>query len=93
MSRRWRTIGSTVTDERQLSDRLALRPKEAADALGVSERTLRALLPEIPHLRFGTSVLIPVEPLREWLRERAETERRHADAVVDDVMQAIADDS
>ncbi len=31
----------------QLANRLALRPKEAAVALGVSERTLHQMLPEL----------------------------------------------
>jgi excisionase family DNA binding protein len=55
--------------ELHLADRLALRPPEAARALGVSERTLRALLPRLPHVRAGGAVLIPVDALRRWLEE------------------------
>ena len=72
-----------------LGDRLALSIAEAAQAIGVSERHLRAVLPEIPHFRVGRRVVIPVEPLREWLRQRAETERGTVDRVVEDVLQAL----
>ena len=54
----------------QLADRLALRPREAAEALGISERQLRQILPELPHTRLGGCVVLPVDALREWLRER-----------------------
>ena len=73
-----------------LTDRLALRPAEAARALGVSERTLRQLLPQLPHLRAGTAVLIPVEGLREWLREQAQTEPSRVDAAVGEVLQSLS---
>jgi hypothetical protein len=58
-----------------LSERLALRPREAAAALGLSERALRSLLPRLPHFREGAAVLIPVDGLRRWLEERARAER------------------
>ena len=35
---------------------------------GVSERHLRTMLAEVPHVYLGGRVVIPVEPLREWLR-------------------------
>lgn len=54
---------------------LSLRPREAAKALGVSERTLWewSRRGDIPHVRIGRAVLYPVDGLREWLRQRAET--------------------
>lgn len=54
--------------------RLSLRPNEAAQALGVSERFLWQLTQdgEIPHRRLGSGrrpvVLYPIDGLREWLR-------------------------
>jgi excisionase family DNA binding protein len=50
--------------------RLSFRPKEAAKALGVSERVLWQWTRDgvIPHLRQGRVVLYPVEALRAWLR-------------------------
>ncbi len=54
-----------------LHDRIALRPKEAAEALGISERKLRAMRSELPHARLGEVVVFPVQPLRSWLADRA----------------------
>ena len=54
-----------------LADRIGLTVEEAAAALGVSERHLRSLLPEIPHARLGGRVVVPVDDLRRWLSERA----------------------
>ena len=52
---------------------LALRPREAAAALGVSERTLWTWTREgtIPHVRRGKTVLYPVDVLRDWLAAQA----------------------
>ncbi len=80
---------SVKSGEIGLTDRLALRPKEAAEALGIGERTLRQLLPELPHVRVGGVVLIPVDALRGWLRDRAKGEKGRVEAVVDDVLQSI----
>lgn len=65
-----------------LASRLALRPAEAARALGISERKLRQLLPQLPHVRAEGVVMIPVEPLRRWLAETARAERDRSDAAV-----------
>lgn len=54
--------------------RLALRPKEAARALGIGERKLWEITADqtsgIPHVRFGKAVLYPVDELRRWLAEK-----------------------
>lgn len=54
--------------------RLALRPKDAARALGLSSRKLWAMTAsgEVPHLRLGKAVLYPVDSLREWLAQQVE---------------------
>lgn len=51
---------------------LALRPKEAAKALGISERKLWSMTNcgEIPHVRAGRAVLYPLHELRAWLAAR-----------------------
>jgi excisionase family DNA binding protein len=56
--------------------RLALRPREAAKALGVSERTLWSWTQQgrVPCKRIGKAVLYPVDALRRWLDEQAEPE-------------------
>ncbi len=71
-----------------LSTRLALRPKEAAEALGMSERAFRDLLPQVPHLRAGAAVLIPVDQLRNWLDRRA----RENVGVLETTVREILDD-
>ena len=73
----------------QLSERLALRPKEAADALGISERTLRQLLPELPTVRRGGVVLVPVAGLREWLRNESEAEKGRVETAVTEILEAV----
>lgn len=57
---------------------LALRPKDAAEALGISERLLLDWTHEygVPHVRLGRVLLYPVEDLREWLRLRARVEHQ-----------------
>ena len=54
---------------------LALRPREAAKALGIGARKLWEITADrtsgIPHVRFGKAVLYPVDDLRTWLAERA----------------------
>lgn len=51
---------------------LALRPREAAKALGVSERTLWTWTQQgsVPFVRLGKTVLYPTDSLRRWLDER-----------------------
>jgi excisionase family DNA binding protein len=74
-----------------LAGRLALRPPEAARALGLSERTFRSLLPTLPHVRTGGAVLIPVEALRRWLESQCAMQHDHAQAERDRV-EAITQD-
>ncbi len=54
--------------------RLAMRPKEAATALGIGERLLWSMTNrgEIPHLKLGKAVLYPVLELERWLSERTQ---------------------
>lgn len=52
---------------------LALRPREAARVLGISERLLWSLTNrgEIPHLKLGRATLYPVAQLQRWLDDRS----------------------
>lgn len=55
-------------------ERLALRPAEAAKALGIGERLLwqETNRGAIPHLRIGGKAIVyPIEALREWLAVNA----------------------
>lgn len=53
---------------------LSLRTREAAAALGISERTLQTLTAggDIPHVKLGRANLYPVRELADWLTARAE---------------------
>ena len=64
-------------------ERLALRPREAARALGISERSLFSLTRagNVPHLHLGSAVLYPVEDLRGWLAAQARAQRADGQAV------------
>ena len=54
---------------------LALRPREAAAALGIGQRKLWEITADqtsgIPHVRFGRAVIYPIRELEDWLAERA----------------------
>jgi excisionase family DNA binding protein len=55
------------------AERIALRPSEAAEALGVSERVLMTWVKdgEIPHTRLGERCLrFPVDGLKRWVSAR-----------------------
>jgi excisionase family DNA binding protein len=50
---------------------LAMRPKVAARALGISERTLWSMTKrgEIPYAKIGGCVVYPTSPTLAWLEE------------------------
>ena len=60
------------TDEK--IDPLALRPRDAAAALGISPSTLDRLTRDgqIPHVKINRLVLYRVDSLRHWLKDREE---------------------
>ncbi len=72
-----------------LAERLALSVPETATALGVSERHLRDLLPEIPHTRLGGRVVIPVEQMRKWLADQTKIEPNRVDEKVEDILSGL----
>lgn len=57
-----------------LADRITLRPRDAARALGISERTLRDLLGSgaIAHMRLKRAILIPRADLEAFVAARLE---------------------
>ena len=81
--------GSPQAEPFSLANRLALRPREAAQALGLSERKLREVLPQLPHVRVGGAVLLPVEALRTWLEQQAKVEPGRVDAVVKEILASV----
>ena len=74
-----------------LNDRLALDIRATAEALSLSERTVRTLLsrPSFPYFRVGTKVLVPTRELRDWLTAQIETEAARTKRDVDELLAGI----
>jgi excisionase family DNA binding protein len=66
---------TTMATENITAENLALRPREAAKALGVSERSLWEWTHrgDVPHVRIGRTIMYPVDALRAWLNRQAGT--------------------
>lgn len=58
-------------------DRMLLRPDEAAVVIGVGRAKLYALIAagELPAIRVGSSLRVPVDDLRQWVRAQIERGR------------------
>ena len=65
-----RIKGEPMSDER--TTRLLLTPRDAAEALAISERKLWGITAskEIPHIRVGRCVRYPVADLQRWIAAR-----------------------
>ena len=65
---------STPTADAPTVPRLGLTREEAAEAIGVSPRTIDALIADrtsgFPVVRIGARVIIPVQGLNDWLALR-----------------------
>ena len=72
-----------------LENRAALSIHETARALGVSEGLIRKFLPQLPSMRLGERVLIPVEPLKHWLAEQAKAQQNEAERVSQQILDAL----
>jgi len=55
-------------------ERLLLRPVEAAEMIGIGRSKVYELLAsgELPSIRVGASVRVPVDALREWIARQLE---------------------
>ena len=53
-------------------DRLLLRPTEAADLIGVGRSKIYELIAkgDVPSIRIGSSVRVPLDGLRDWIAAR-----------------------
>ena len=78
-------------EEVQLENRVALSPKEAAKALGISERCLRSNLHDIPYFRLGSRILIPIDMLRESTRDWVYREKSKEDQATQDILRSFED--
>lgn len=81
-------MNESATDLR-LDTRLALRPKEAAKALGICEKTLRKLTPRLPVVRVGGVLRYPVQALRQWLDEEAKRQRAAEERESDEIAREM----
>jgi excisionase family DNA binding protein len=65
---------NTATKNEPETPCLALRPREAAKALGISERLLWEWTDRgiVPCVRMGKAILYPVDSLRDWLKRQAQ---------------------
>ena len=56
-------------------DRLLLRPVEAAEVIGVGRSRMYELLAagDIPSVRIGSSIRVPVDALRAWIDRQLES--------------------
>ena len=56
------------------TEKLLLRPAEAADQLGISRTRCYQLLKEgtIPSVKIGSSVRVPTGQLKAWIDDRVE---------------------
>jgi hypothetical protein len=73
-------LSTTHFDTLPVIPPLALRSRDAAIALGISERLLQewAKHQDLPCIRIGQVVLYPVDEVRQWLRQRAIAEPKPA---------------
>jgi excisionase family DNA binding protein len=64
---------------------LALRPREAARALGISDRTLWQLTADgvVPFVRLRKAILYPVDALRSWLEQARQQQQAQQEIQVD----------
>lgn len=62
--------------ERPLPERMLLRPREAAEVLGLHETTIRLMIAagDLPTVRIGKATRVPVPELRRWVESRTEYE-------------------
>lgn len=56
-------------DGSQWRGRMALSRREAAKAIGISERKLWSMTVsgEVPHAKLGRRVIYPIDKLRQWM--------------------------
>lgn len=76
-------------DSVDLRTRFALELPEAATALGISESTLRRVLPDLDGVvfRVNSRVLLSVEGLRRWVDQQAHEADRAAKADAEAILK------
>lgn len=58
-------------------EKLLLRPVEAAEVIGIGRSKIYQLLAsgELPSVKIGSSVRVPLDELRAWVRRQVEVRR------------------
>jgi excisionase family DNA binding protein len=77
--------------EIDLAQRMALRPAEVVETLGVSTRTLRKWMRDegLPFMRVDAVILIPRDGLERWMAERVEAEKKN-EALVGEILDGFS---
>lgn len=77
-------MAELFSKEGRLIEPLALRPKDAAAALGISERTLWDWTHQhgLPYVQRGRLILYPVDGIRLWLRNASHTHEATGEAAL-----------
>lgn len=59
-------------------EQLFIRPKEAADAIGVGKTKIYELINDgtVPAVRIGRALRVPVEELRRWAQQQVEKKEK-----------------
>ena len=81
-----------LSSDLYLPSRLALRPKEVAEALGLSERKFRQIASRLPAVWVDSIRLYPVESLQSWLAEEADRQTRADTETADRVLAELQGD-
>ena len=66
-------------------NKLLLRPAEAAEATGIGRSKIYALIAsgDLPSIRIGGSVRVPVDELKDWIARRVSVRSELPDARTD----------
>ena len=78
-------------DPAEMLPKYAFSVAEAAQVIGIGERTLRDLLRDdmsFPRAYLGRRVVIPARALEEWINERARSEARASSRAIQAFMSA-----
>jgi len=70
---------------------LALRPREVAEALGISEKAFRRIQHEIPSVRRGRLMLYRPATIDDWLHRNEASDNENMDEIADELSREISD--
>jgi excisionase family DNA binding protein len=67
-----------MEEDKKMSDRLLYRPREVAEITGMALSYVYRLIAsgELPSLRHGRLIRVPVHGLREWINQKCGSSRQ-----------------